>query len=275
MDTTESEHLPKMAAMPRPLCQSRPSVFRNRRDGRERRALPKAITSEKASTARTAFRARSIEALFTRSAKPCNYCNSALGPPSLLGPSGPPRPPRPAPSRSTASHARRGRRRAPWGSVSGRAAPAPRVGRRRRAAHSPARARTGPVGGAPRASPAARRAPSARLAVDAMHGVRGARSPRRATAARDGQASVPAGYGAPPNLRVISSISRLEPRPRGKHMALSSADGTIARVPPLLLLAHESLHTSMVQKLVSTHPEARGGSSSYINLTRMRRSRAA
>ena len=138
---------------------------------------------------------RKTRSAFTSSAKPCNYCYSARGPP------------RPAPPLCHASHARRGRRRAPWGSVSGRVAPAPRVGRRRRGAHSPARARTGPVGGAPRASPAARRAPSARLAVDATHGVQGARSPRRAAAVRDGQTSVPAGYGAPPNLRVISSVS--------------------------------------------------------------------
>ena len=181
MDTTESEHLPKMAAMPRPLCQSRPSVFRNRRDDREgehfqKRSLPRYREGKHLSTF-----PRKTRSAFTRSAKPCNYCNGALGPSSLLGPSGPPRPPRPAPSRSTASHARRGRRRAPWGSVSGRAAPAARVGRRRRAAHSPARARTGPVGGTPRASPAARRAPSARLAVDATHGVQEARSPRRAS----------------------------------------------------------------------------------------------
>jgi hypothetical protein len=54
------------------------------------------------------------------------------GPSSLLGPSGPPRPPRPTLSRSVASHARRGRRRAPRGSVSGRAALAARSGRWRR-----------------------------------------------------------------------------------------------------------------------------------------------
>ena len=49
MDTTESEHLPKMAAMPRPLCQSRLQFFGitdfrgvNRRDGREKaRHFPK------------------------------------------------------------------------------------------------------------------------------------------------------------------------------------------------------------------------------------------
>ena len=85
MDTTESEHLPKMAAPPRPLCQSRPSVFRNRRDGREGEHFQNRSPPRRQAPLEP-FRTRSA---FTRSAKPRNYCNSAprpSGPPRSSGP---------------------------------------------------------------------------------------------------------------------------------------------------------------------------------------------
>ena len=108
-----------------------------------------------------------------------------------------------------APHAPLGHRHARRGSASVPCALVPRVGRQPRDARSRPRARTCPVSGAPRPSPADHRTPSARFAVDAAHGLRACRTPSALQHRVDGQACLRVRYGVHANLCAMCSISSL------------------------------------------------------------------